>query len=65
MYVRALARCENALGLKHTSTLFTVNNLRILYQDQGKLKEVKDMYVRKLAGCEKVLKPKHINTATV
>jgi hypothetical protein len=39
MYVRALAGYEKALGPDHTSTLDTVNNLGLLYADQGKLAE--------------------------
>jgi hypothetical protein len=39
MYIRALQGKEEALGLKHTSTLQTVNNLGALYADQGKLAE--------------------------
>lgn len=37
MYERALRGYEEALGPKHTSTLDTVNNLGLLYADQGKL----------------------------
>jgi len=33
MYIRALQGCEKALGLDHTSTLDTVNNLGNLYAD--------------------------------
>ena len=50
MYVRALAGNEKALGPDHTSTLDTVNNLGILYRDQGKLAEAEQMYQRALAG---------------
>lgn len=39
MFVRALARKEKALGPDHTSTLNTVNNLGVLYWNQGKLEE--------------------------
>jgi hypothetical protein len=35
MYNRALARYEKALGSHYTSTLVTVNNLGVLYRDQG------------------------------
>ena len=37
MYIRALKGCEKALGPNHTSTLDTVNNLGLFYNDQGKL----------------------------
>src|SRR5437773_7526126 len=36
MYQRALAGKEKALGPEHTSTLDTVNNLGVLYRNQGK-----------------------------
>jgi hypothetical protein len=35
---------EKALGPKHTSTLDTVNNLGILFAEQGKLAEAEAMY---------------------
>jgi tetratricopeptide (TPR) repeat protein len=62
MYVRALAEYEKALGPDHTSTLLTVNNLSLLYGDQGKLAEAEQMYVRALAGREKALGPDHTST---
>ena len=37
----------------HRLILTTVNNLRTLYRDQGKLAEAEQMYVRTLAGYEK------------
>src|SRR5947199_3589480 len=58
------ARCgnEKALGPDHTSTLDTVNNLGILYVNQGKLAEAEQMYQRALAGKEKALGPDHTST---
>jgi hypothetical protein len=44
MHQCALKGREKALGLDHTSTLNAVNNLGILYADQGKLKEAEEMY---------------------
>jgi tetratricopeptide (TPR) repeat protein len=41
---RALQGKEKALGPEHTSTLQTVNNLGILYKNQGKLGEAEQMY---------------------
>ncbi|KAN0075132.1 P-loop containing nucleoside triphosphate hydrolase protein [Elaphomyces granulatus] len=38
------ARIRKALGPGHTSTLLTVNNLGLLYADQGKLDEAEEMY---------------------
>jgi tetratricopeptide (TPR) repeat protein len=60
MFVRALAGCEKALGPDHTSTLRTVNNLGLLYADQGKLGEAERMYERALGGYEKALQPETI-----
>ena len=53
MYQRALQGREKAEGPEHTSTLDTVNNLGILYVDQGKLVEAEQMYQRALQGYEK------------
>ena len=45
MYIRALEGKEEALGPDYTSTLDTVNNLGVLYADQGKLAEAEKMYI--------------------
>src|SRR5437764_1428619 len=55
MYMRALQGYKEALGSKHTSTLHTVNNLGLLYADQGKLGEAEKMYMRALQGYEEAL----------
>ncbi|KAK5358144.1 hypothetical protein LTS03_011023 [Exophiala xenobiotica] len=55
MYVRALQGREEALGPDHTSTLDTVNNLGLLYADEGKLAEAEKMYIRALQGYEEAL----------
>ncbi|CAN9242765.1 unnamed protein product [Alternaria alternata] len=52
MYERALRGFEEALGVGHSSTLNTVNNLGSLYADQGKLDEAEKMYERALRGYE-------------
>ncbi len=49
-YLRALDGYEKAWGPEHTSTLNTVNNLGLLYADQGKLAEEEKMYRRALDG---------------
>ncbi|KAK4898802.1 hypothetical protein LTR49_027737 [Elasticomyces elasticus] len=59
LYVRALRGKEEAWGPKHTSTLSTVNNLAILYSDQGKMQEAEEMYLRALRGKEEAWGPKH------
>jgi tetratricopeptide (TPR) repeat protein len=50
MYQRALQGKEKALGLEHTSSLDTVNNLGDLYGDLGRLDEAEKMYQRALDG---------------
>ena len=55
MYQRDLHGYEKALGTEHTSTLTTVNNLGLLYADQGKLAKAEQMYQRALHGYEKAL----------
>jgi tetratricopeptide (TPR) repeat protein len=62
LYLRALRGKEEAWGAKHTSTLDTVNNLGILYADQGKMKEAEEMYLRALRGREEAWGPKHTST---
>jgi tetratricopeptide (TPR) repeat protein len=52
MYERALRGREEALGVGHSSTLQTVNNLGLLYANQGKLGEAEQMYERALRGYE-------------
>ena len=54
MYLRALKGYEKAWGAEHTSTLDTVNNLAVLYSDQGKIAEAEAMYMRALKEKEKV-----------
>jgi len=41
---RAIAVKEKALGPDHSSTLSMVNNLGLLYRDQGKLEEAEQMF---------------------
>jgi tetratricopeptide (TPR) repeat protein len=62
MYNRALAGKEKAWGPDHTSTLNTINNLGILYQDQGRLADAERMYNRALAGKEKAWGLDHTST---
>jgi hypothetical protein len=60
--VAALQGKEDALGPDHTSTLDTVNNLGLLYANQGKLAEAEKMYIRALQRCEEALGPDHTST---
>jgi hypothetical protein len=39
IYLRALRGYEKAWGVEHTSMLNTVNNVGVLYSDQGKMEE--------------------------
>ena len=43
MYIRALKGMKKAWRAKHTSMLHTVNNLSLLYADQDKMVETKEM----------------------
>jgi len=62
MYQRALQGYEKAYGPEHTLTLEPVNNLGILYADQGKLAEAEQMYQLALQGKEKAYGPEHTST---
>lgn len=46
MFVRALRGKEEVCPPKHTSTLDIVNEVGLLYADQGKMREAEEMYVR-------------------
>jgi hypothetical protein len=48
MWIRALQGKEKALGPDHISILSTVNNLGILYLNQGKLAKAEKMCIRAL-----------------
>ena len=62
MYQRALEGYEKALRSDHTSTLNIVNNLCLLYADQGKPGEAEKIYQRALEGNEKALGSDHTLT---
>ena len=64
MYTRVLAEFEKALGLEHASTLLVVNNVGLLYYDQGKFDKAEQMYVRALSGQKKALGQDHLSTLT-
>jgi hypothetical protein len=60
-----LEHCALPISLGFTikeSTLDTVNNLGILYVDQGRLEEAEAMYQRVLQGKEEALGPDHTLT---
>ena len=62
IYLRALQGFEKVLGAEHMSTLDTVNNLGILYNNQGRMAEAEAMHLRALQGKEKALGPEHMST---
>jgi Tfp pilus assembly protein PilF len=62
MYERALRGQEKELGPEYTSTLDTINNLGVLYVDQGKLGLAKQMHKRALRAQKKALGPEYILT---
>ena len=53
IYIRALKGKEKAWGAEHISTMDTVNNLGVLYANQGKIAEAEAIYIRALKGKEK------------
>ena len=59
MYERSLAGFVKTLGLEHSSTLQTLNNLGVLYASHGRLSDAERMYVCALAGKEKELGTAH------
>ena len=61
---RALNIRKNALGLEHSDTADSFNNLAELLRLQGNYKAAEPLQRRDLAICEKVLGPEHPNTAT-
>jgi tetratricopeptide (TPR) repeat protein len=65
MYILALRGKEKAWGPEHTSTLATVNNLGLLYADQGRMAEAEEMYERALRGYEKALGKDHPRMQTI
>jgi hypothetical protein len=62
MYGRALQGRKKVLGAEHTLTLDIVNNLGLVYWNQGKLAEAEQMYDRALQGYEKALGAEHTLT---
>ena len=56
---RALAVHEKAVGPDHPSVGTLVNNLAVLYQEQGRYSEAEPLYNRSLAIREKALGPDH------
>ncbi len=62
IYQRALQGKEKAWGSEHTLILDTINNLDVLYANQGKMDEAEKIYQRALQGKEKALGSEHTST---
>jgi tetratricopeptide (TPR) repeat protein len=62
LYMQTLHGYEQAWGAEHTSTLAPINNLGLLYADQGKMTEAEEMYMRALRGYEKAWGAEHTST---
>ncbi|KAK5704854.1 hypothetical protein LTR97_001963 [Elasticomyces elasticus] len=50
LYLRALRGYVKVLGEDHASTLKILNNIGVLYAEQGRIKEAEEMYWRALGG---------------
>ena len=53
------------MGPDHPDTASSLNNLALLYQDQGKYAEAEPLYQRALAICEQQLGASHPSTRIV
>ena len=60
-YLEPLDLFRFSHGAKHTSTLNTVNNLGLLYKNQGKMKEAEEMLLRALRGYGEAWGAKHMS----
>ncbi len=63
LFQHALTMREKVLGLDHPSTSTALNNLALLYLDQGRDAEAESLFQRSLAIKEKALDPDHPRTA--
>ncbi|MCP4111968.1 MAG: tetratricopeptide repeat protein, partial [Desulfobacteraceae bacterium] len=64
LYKEALQLSEKVLGKEHPSTLVSVNNLALLYSEQGRYGEAEPLYKEALQLSEKVLGKEHPFTLT-
>ena len=62
---RSLAIHEKALGSEHPCVAWSLNNLAVLYREQGQYAEAERLLKRALAIREKALGPNHPDVATV
>jgi tetratricopeptide (TPR) repeat protein len=61
---RALKISEKALGTEHPAVAIRLNNLALLYKQQGKYAEAEPLYQRAIAIDEKALGANHPGLAT-
>lgn len=59
MYLRALERYEQMFGAECPPALKTINNLGLLFTDQGSLPQLETMYLRALEGYQQTLSGEH------
>ena len=57
-----LEKRENTLGKEHPSTLISLNNLALLYNNQGRYEEAEPLYIRALEASERTLGKEHPHT---
>jgi len=62
MYLRALQGYEKTRGEEHMSPLTMVNNLGVLYKEQGKTAEAEAMYLQVLQGYTSPVGAKNVNS---
>ena len=58
-------RCERVQGPEHPDTLGSLNNLALLYANQGKYELAELLYQRALTTRKRVLGPEHPDTIRV
>jgi hypothetical protein len=61
----ALEIREQQLGANHPDTARSLNDVAVLYKEQGKYIEAEPLLVRALAICENILGQNHPTTQTV
>lgn len=61
---RLLKLIEQTFGPNHPATAATLNNIAIVYENQGQYEEALKAYTRALAIKEKALGPDHLDVAT-
>jgi len=63
-YFKASAIREKVLGLEHTDTAISYNNIGVVYDNQSEYDNALEWYFKALAIYEKILGLEHPNTAT-